>query len=642
MYSSPGEILANDGPLADLVDHYSPRAMQLEMAELVADAINEKESLICEAGTGTGKTFAYLIPAVLSGQKIIVSTGTKHLQDQIFQKDLPAVQRATGMPISVAVLKGRSNYLCIHKYQAIESDPLLDNEMSELESLRRWASSTSSGDLSEVLTEKSVLQEHITSTTDNCLGQDCKFYDDCFVLKARRRAQETDIVIVNHYLLLSDMALKETGFGELLPKVDCIIFDEAHQLPELASQYFSASVSSRQLQELIRDTGSAYTQEAADIPGFIDQLHGLGQLITRIRSVFEQRDQRLEWDKLSGNNKCMDAVTSFESGLQNITDVLETQSERGKLLDNCHKRFAVILDQLQSFLHNEERKMVTWVEIRGRGILFHQTPLNIAEEFQSRISVYDCSCIYTSATLTVNNKFDHFIDQLGLNDIPSKYWPSPYNYRQQALLYLPDNMPHPMADNYTNIVIEKTLPVLEASRGRAFVLFTSHRALRIAAEIIHDRLPYRILVQGEKSRLELLEEFRSDEHSVLLGTNSFWEGVDVKGPALSCVIIDKLPFSTPDDPVLKARGAKMEEMGRNPFMEYQLPLAVIQLKQGIGRLIRDNGDRGVLMICDPRIREKSYGQIFLKSLPEMNVTSTLDDVNNFFAADRIRSDPLHC
>ncbi len=631
MFDSIAEVFARNGPLADLVREYSPRNMQIEMAKAIAGAIDRHESLICEAGTGTGKTLAYLIPAALSGRRIIVSTGTRHLQDQIFHKDLPAVLRATGAQVQISVLKGRNNYLCLHHYKDIESDPLPDVRMSELAQIRTWAQATHSGDLGEVLPEQSSLRERITSTADNCLGQGCDFYEECHVLKARRRAQETDIVIVNHSLLLSDMALRDNGFGELLPDVDCIIFDEAHQLAEMASQYFGISVSSRQLQELIRDTGKGCKTEAADIPGFNQQLHDIEQAIIRTRAILGAEDQRISWDDNAVSTEHREVLYGLEALVRNTRDVLLTQSERGRELENCYRRFVTVAERLQGFLHDREHKMVTWIETRGRGFLFHQTPLNIAGEFQSRLKNYDCHCIYTSATLTVNQRFDHFAGQLGLDDTLARSWPGPFNYRQQALLYLPDGMPHPMSEEYTRQVIEKSLPVLAASRGRAFLLFTSHRALRIAAESIQQRLPWTILVQGEKSRLELLEEFRHDEHSVLLGTGSFWEGVDVKGPSLSCVIIDKLPFAAPDDPVLKARSIKMEEQGQNPFMAYQLPLAVIQLKQGIGRLIRDESDRGVLMICDPRITGKSYGRIFLRSLPDMRITDEITAVQDFFA-----------
>jgi ATP-dependent DNA helicase DinG len=630
MHDTPSDVLAANGPLAGLLEDYTPRPMQADMADQVAEAIGEHQSLICEAGTGTGKTFAYLIPAVLSGRKIIISTGTRHLQDQIYEKDLPTVRKATAATASVCVLKGRNNYLCLHRYKALESNPLQDSLMAELHALRDWANSTRSGDVSEILTEQSGLHEHITSTTDNCLGQECDYYNDCHVLKARRRAQETDIVIVNHYLLLSDMALKEAGFNELLPRVDCIIFDEAHQLPELASQYLGVTVSSRQLQDLVTDAGKAFKSEAADIPGFLELLSTLEQATRSARSAFGQSDRRSDWKTVADDSRCRETVELIEERLQVIVDTLKSQAQRGKHLDNCYKRAELLQDRLQSFLHDDENKMVTWLETRGRGFLLHQTPLNIAEAFQSRLNRYECSCIYTSATLTVNNSFEHFAGQLGLDDISTHNWPSPYNFRQQSLLYLPADMPAPNSPGFTDAVLEKSLPVLEASKGRAFLLFTSHRALRYAAELIRDRLPYRILVQGDHSRGELLDEFRRDEHSILLGTNSFWEGVDVKGPALSCVIIDKLPFATPDDPVLKARSARMEEMGRNPFMEYQLPLAVIQLKQGIGRLIRDDRDRGVLMICDNRIREKSYGRVFIKSLPDITITDNIGDIEAFF------------
>ncbi len=630
MYASPSDILADDGPLAEFIEDYRPRAMQLQMAERIAEALNHQESLICEAGTGTGKTFAYLIPALLSGQKIIVSTGTKHLQDQIFSKDLPIVLRATGRHANVTVLKGRNNYLCLHKYKAIEANPLQGPLMDELAGIANWIADTNTGDLNEVLSEKSFLREQITATTDQCLGQECDYYDKCHVLKARKRAQDADIVIVNHSLLLSDMVLKETGFGELLPNIDCIIFDEAHQLSDQASQFFGITVSSRQIFELIADAEKAYRDEAADAPGLIDQLRKLEQCNYDTRRQWPKYDQRIEWSELLKNQAGMSKLHELETELENSYAYLGTLAERGKELENCCRRLLAIMNRVQDFLHDEEHKMVCWLECRGRGFLLHQTPLNIAEAFQSRLKHYDCITIYTSATLTVNNRFDHFVGQLGLDNMDAESWPSPYNYGTQSLLYLPTGMPQPGERDYTQAVIEKSIPALEASQGRAFLLFTSHRALNLAAEMLKNKLPYQLLIQGQQSRNEIIDTFRADEHSILLGTNSFWEGVDVKGTALSCVIIDKLPFAAPDDPVLKARAEKMEEAGQNPFMQFQVPLAVIQLRQGIGRLIRDEQDRGVLMICDPRLTGKSYGRVFLNSLPTMKKTRELEEVLDFF------------
>ena len=629
------DILSEDGPLADFIPDYAVRPQQIEMAEAIADAIQNGQSLICEAGTGTGKTFAYLIPAIQSGLKIIISTGTKHLQDQLYQRDLQIVMNAIGRPIQVALLKGRNNYLCLQRLARTESnqDFLSKGDISRLHSIRLWSHQTDSGDLSELtsLPEGAPVRQFISSTTENCLGQDCDYFDDCFVFKARRQASEADLTIVNHHLLFADIVLREQGYGELLPVADVVIFDEAHLLPDLALHFFSQTFSSHQLSDLIHDSRAAYFDEAADMPDFLAVMDRVEIRVRQLRLAFGQGNIRVAWHTLKDMLEVSDALESLMAQCDEICQLLDAFANRGKQLHNCFRRFTAILNTLDQYLERSTADTIQWLETRGNSFLMHQTPLDVAEIFQERLAEYDCQCIYTSATLTVNNKFDHFSQKLGLHNVRDQSWQSPFDFYRQALLYLPTGLSDPRSHGYTEQVVQAAIPILKLTRGRAFFLYTSHRALKIAARLIHEFIDYPILIQGEAPRTELLESFRQTKHAVLLGTHSFWEGVDVKGQALSCVIIDKLPFASPDDPVMQARMKKLEEQGRSPFKEFQLPEAVITLKQGVGRLIRDSADYGVLMICDSRLLNKFYGKTFLRSLPEMHHTSSVKDVEQFFS-----------
>ena len=633
---SPTEILADSGPLARLIDGYRERPQQQALAEAIATTLSRGESLICEAGTGTGKTFAYLIPAILSGSKVVISTATKHLQDQLFQRDLPIIREALAVPVNIAILKGRSNYLCLHRLQLTEGDgsQLSQRNLGRLPRIRQWSSQSAAGDLAELaeIPEQAAIRQAVTSNVENCLGQECDFYKDCYVYRARRLAAQADIVVVNHHLFLADMALREQGYGELLPVADLLVFDEAHRLPDLASEFFTSTLSSRQVLEMIRDARVAYHAEAADLPEFNPLLDQVEKAIRDLRLAFGRQDLRAAWYELQKNPEVDGSVQDFRNRLQDLHQVLEAFAARGKQLENSFRRLEGVLQLLDGFVGLQAADSIQWLETRGQGLFLHQTPLDVADSFQARLRDYPCPNIYTSATLAVNGDFSHFAAQLGLQQVEAKVWDSPFDYRRQAMCYLPEGLPDPRAPGYTEAVVEASLPVLKLTRGRAFLLFTSHRAMQAAAENLIGRIDYPILVQGEAPRTELLELFRNTRHGILLGTSSFWEGVDVRGQALSCVIIDKLPFAAPDDPVLQARLKKLEEQGGKPFIDYQIPEAVISLKQGIGRLIRDQNDYGVLMICDPRLKTKSYGRIFLKSLPEMSQTNRLEDVEAFFAA----------
>lgn len=615
------------------------------MAEATAETIAANETLIVEAGTGTGKTFAYLMPALQSGKKIIISTGTRHLQDQLFAKDLPVVRSALNAPLQTALLKGRSNYLCWHRMgiAATDGKQLSGRQLHELEQVRAWSARTHSGDVAELgaVPEDSAVWPRVTSTVENCLGQECEYFQDCFVVKARRQAQDADIVVINHHLLFADMVLKEEGFGELLPGADAFIIDEAHQLPEVASVFFGVSLSSHQLRDLVRDTRLEQLREAGDMQDLPDAADKLESIIHQLRLALGQADRRAAWSEVAGDVALQSALQQLAECLQQLLDWLEIAAERGKGLESCRARAALLSERLTLLMNSASSEYIHWFETFRTSFRLNLTPLNVAPVFRSCMEALPSAWVFTSATLAVGDSFEHFAGQLGLDDARRLKLDSPFDYQRNALLYLPENMPAPNERHYVDAVVSCTRDVLEASAGRAFVLFTSHSALQSAAAQLADTLDYPLLVQGTAPRRELLERFRELGNAVLLGTGSFWEGVDVRGAALSCVIIDKLPFSSPGDPILQARIEALREQGINPFMAYQLPHAVISLKQGVGRLIRDHSDRGVLVLCDPRLRGKAYGRIFLKSLPNMPSTRNVDDVHEFFAAnDAVRVEPV--
>ncbi len=642
--SSPGStpdcsgLLGADGVFAEKLPGFTPRTTQQVLAQAVGRALSRQEMLIAEAGTGTGKTFAYLIPALLSGKRILISTGTRALQDQLYHRDLPAVRDVLGMPVKMTLLKGRSNYLCRHRLGLIlnSSEELFDKTGSrrELAYISDWARGTHSGEIAELGTvpENSPVWPQVTSTAENCLGQECPEYVHCCVIEARRRAQAADIVVVNHHLLLADMLLKEAGFGALLPGVDAIIVDEAHQLPDMAIQHFSMGLSSRQVQELIQDTRREYREAAADMPGFEAALTKVEVSLADLQRHFSQVAIRTEWRELHPRHGLQAALQVLGTALQQSGQALEILAERSTGMENCRQRMAVVVMRLGQFVEEEpDGEQVRWVERHGRGFSLNLTPLNAAGRFQACMRETHCAWVFISATLSIHGGFGHFRERLGLEEAQELLLGSPFDYEDNALLYLPSGLPDVNTPDYTAAVVGAALPVIHASGGRAFLLFTSHRALQEAAEQLRGRLEFPLLVQGEAPRRRLLERFRELGNAVLLGTASFWEGVDVKGSALSLVVIDRLPFASPGDPVMKARLAALARQGHDPFIEYQLPQAVLALKQGVGRLIRDDTDTGVLMLCDPRITQKGYGKLFLESLPPMPRTRKLEEVQAFFA-----------
>lgn len=629
------ELLGRNGPLAATVQGFAPREEQQRMAEATAEAIEAQQTLIVEAGTGTGKTFAYLMPALSSGRKIIISTGTRHLQDQLYGKDLPVVRAALQRPLRSALLKGRSNYLCRHRLDtaAGEGRRLSGRQLHELEEVHAWSGRTRSGDIAELggVPEDSAVWPRVTSTTENCLGQECDYFQDCFVTQARRNALDADVVVINHHLLFADMVLREEGFGELLPGADAFIIDEAHQLPEVASVFFGITLSSHQLRDLARDTRLEHLREAGDMQALPDAAERLEGLVHRLRLALGSTDRRAAWSEVAAEQGLRAVLGDMAECLQQLADWLTAAAERGRGLDSCRQRAQLLHERLQQLLAHEAGEYIHWFETSRTAFRLNLTPLNVAPVFRNCLESLPSAWIFTSATLAVGDSFGHFASQLGIEDAATLKLDSPFDYQRNALLYLPNGMPQPSEHGYVEAVVDCARGVLEASQGRAFLLFTSHSALQSAAVQLGDSIDYPLLVQGTAPRQELLERFRQLGNAVLLGTSSFWEGVDVRGEALSCVLIDKLPFGSPGDPVLQARIEALRRQGANPFMQYQLPHAVISLKQGIGRLIRDQSDRGVLVLCDPRLRTRSYGRVFLKSLPPMPRTHSLDAVHEFYA-----------
>ncbi|NQE47641.1 ATP-dependent DNA helicase [Herbaspirillum rubrisubalbicans] len=657
------------GPLGGAVGSYRPRHAQTEMAKAIATAIANQGTLIAEAGTGTGKTFAYLVPALLWGGKTIVSTGTKTLQDQLYNRDIPTVRNALHAPVSVALLKGRSNYVChFHLERTLQNGRLTAREdVGYLREISRFVKSTSSGDKAELtkVPETASVWNLVTSTRDTCFGSECQYYQDCFVMKARKEAQQADVVVVNHHLFFADVALKDTGIAELLPSANTVIFDEAHQLPDTATLFFGETVSTSQILELCRDVlaeGLSHARDGADWARLVAPVERAAR---DLRLAFPEESIRLALNQIAPSAAFFPALDALKDSMDDMIAVLEKQAERAETIEQCRDRANELLRQLENWGTPEEVAKaqaeaaskptatvgepsegeggespqkpfyVLWVEAFQSSLQLHRTPLSIAPIFNKQREGTPRSWIFTSATLAVKKDFNHYAAQMGLWNAPAQSWPSPFNYGEQGILYVPQHLPQPNSFEYTDAVIDAALPTIEAAGGRCFFLCTTLRAVNRAAERLRTEFAARghdfpLFVQGEAGRTELLDRFRAAGNGVLIGSQSFWEGVDVRGDALSLVIIDKLPFSPPDDPVLAARIGEMEKQGLNGFVHHQLPAAIINLKQGAGRLIRDEGDRGVLMICDPRIITKNYGRRIWQSLPPFKRTRELEVVQAFF------------
>jgi len=642
------DIFGPAGPLSEAIDGFAPRLQQLEMAQVIADALEQGGQLIAEAGTGTGKTFAYLVPALLSDKKVIVSMGTKNLQDQLYYRDLPMVKSALGVSASIALLKGRANYLCHYRLEKKQRDGRLPPaQMDQLSKISYWLEATQSGDVSELdaIEEDAPIWPQVTSTADNCLGMECPNVNDCFVLKARKAAQKADVLVINHHLFFADLALRDEGFGEILPGADAFIFDEAHQLSDVAPQFFGIHISSRQLFDIARDALAEIMQNAGDEGQVQSLIDPLEKAIKDFRLLFQESERRGSWDALYKRKNVIASLLTINEHLEQLEKLLNKHAERSAGIEKCWQRVQDILNRLSSFLPEPDETVyepdpeqqdsahdvthIRWYEISKRGFVLHLTPTSIAGTFHNYMNSRESTWIFTSATLAVGERFDYFASNLGVEDAQTRLWDSPFDYRTQGLIYLPPDLPEPNTAQYTQAVVDAAIPVINACGGRTFLLVTSYRALNEAAQQLAAAIEFPLLIQGQKPRTELLNQFRALGNAVLIGTSSFWEGVDVKGDALSCVIIDKLPFAAPDEPILQARLKAIRDRGENPFFSYQIPEAVISLKQGVGRLIRDGNDRGILMLCDPRLSTKPYGKIFMKNLPDMDVTTKFADVESF-------------
>ncbi len=634
-------LFSAQGVFAQTIPGYRLRPQQLEMAQAILQAIQTQEKLVVEAGTGTGKTLAYLAPALLAGGKVVISTGTKTLQDQLFLRDIPAVRDALKLPVMVAMLKGRANYVCRYHLAHAQIDARLyhQEDVRHLQNIARFAATTASGDKASCtdVPENSAVWAYATSTRDNCLGQDCGDYKECFVMLARKQALSADVVVVNHHLFFADAMLKDEGIAELLPSANTIILDEAHQLPDTAGLFFGSTISSGQLMELARDARAEGLVNAKDFAPLPEAASALEKAVRDLRLAFPQESLRLPLVRAERFKQFDPALTLLKEKLTDLEHALASQAERAPGLDNCWQRAQVLRAMLAEWRGAGQDNTVRWVEVFQHAVHLNSTPLSIAETFKTQLDSTPRAWIFTSATLAVRGDFRHYQEEMGLDSAQTAHWDSPFDYANQALLYVPQQLPEPNTDGYTQAVVAAALPVIKASGGRAFFLFTSLRAMREAHGLLQSafaevNLNFPLLLQGEGSRTELLERFRKLGNAVLVASHSFWEGVDVRGSALSLVIIDRLPFAVPDDPVLSARIDKMNSEGRNAFMEYQLPQAVITLKQGAGRLIRDEEDRGVLMICDPRLLGKPYGKRIWQSLPPMKRTRELSEVEEFFTS----------
>ncbi|ENS1775261.1 ATP-dependent DNA helicase [Vibrio parahaemolyticus] len=633
------KTFSSDGALGKAIPGFQARQPQIDMAEAVSSAIKEQSQLVVEAGTGTGKTFAYLVPALLSGKKVIISTGSKNLQEQLYHRDLPLMVNALGFYGQVALLKGRSNYLCLDRLSrqmveshTNESDPTL---LTQLVKVRSWSSETKTGDLGdcEDLPEDSMIIPTITSTNDNCLGKECPSYADCFVLKARKRAMDSDIVVVNHHLFLADLAIKETGFGELIPEADVFIFDEAHQLPDIASEYFGQSVSSRQIHDLAKDIEIAYRTEAKDMR----QLQKVGDKLLQsamdMRIVLGEPGFRGNWREAMQSESIKRELVRLTDSLDLAIDVLKLALGRSQLLDTAFERANLIKGRIDRVCDVDITGYSYWYDTSPRHFTLHITPLSVADKFHEQIEIKQGAWIFTSATLAVSGDFKHFTDRLGLKPKQQFSLPSPFDYEKQAHLCVPRYLPEPNSPGLADKLVRMLAPVIEENDGRCFFLCTSHSMMRELGEKFREVLDLPVLMQGEMSKQKTLAEFMELGNALLVATGAFWEGIDVRGDALSCVIIDKLPFTAPDDPLLKARIEDCRLRGGEPFAEVQIPDAVITLKQGVGRLIRDQKDHGALIICDNRLVTRDYGGTFLGSLPPIPRTRDLERIKAFLKAE---------
>lgn len=625
---------SENGLLSADIDGFRPRKAQLEMAQAVGKAVKFATSAVVEAGTGTGKTFAYLVPALLSGKKTIISTGSKNLQDQLFNRDLPTIQKALRYTGKTALLKGRANYLCLERLEQVTAMGVLGDKsvLADLAKVSKWHASTKTGDLSEcgTIAEDSPILPQLVSTTESCLGSECPHFKDCYVVQARRRAMEADVVVVNHHLFCADMAVKETGFGELIPDAELVIFDEAHQLPDVAVQYFGQSLTSRRLFDICKDTHIVYRTELKDAAQLGKAADHLQKTVQDFRLLMgTEGSTRGNLRELFSDKKIVDGLAKMADNVDFLSEVVKKSLGRSETLDKIFERLAEVKVQLKKLEETHVPGYCYWYEINGRSFGLHITPLTVADKFGELLKNQKTGWVFTSATLEVGGKFDHFCRRLGIENAEQKVLQSPFDYAEQSLLCVPRYLPDTNRTNTLSALGQMLMPIIEANNGRCFLLCTSYFMMRGLADFLREHSSLSVLLQGETAKARLLEQFVAEKNSVLVATQSFWEGVDVRGEALSLVIIDKLPFSSPDEPLLKARMEDCRLQGGEPFNDIQIPEAVIALKQGVGRLIRDVTDRGVIIICDSRLVMRNYGQTFLKSLPPATRTRDLNKVIRF-------------
>ncbi|WP_346468787.1 ATP-dependent DNA helicase [Pseudoalteromonas phenolica] len=626
-------LFSESGPLALNIPGYKPRQPQIDMAEMVHAAIENKSQCVVEAGTGTGKTFAYLIPVLLSEKKSIITTGSKALQEQLYHRDLPQLAKILNKGRKVALLKGRANYLCTYRLeQHVAHVPTDDPDvMHQLAMVAKFASQTNSGDLADCvgIEEDAKVLPYVNSTADNCLGKECPDYAECYIRKARIKAMEADIVVINHHLFFADMAVKDSGFAELMPDADNYIFDEAHQIPEIASDYFGDSISTKQLVALINDLRLIYRSDIPDMLQLGNTLNKLETAVADLRLAFAGEGSRGDWRESLTSKTICDALHRVISDLDFLYKVLKLCLDRSDKIEHPFEKVLQFKNQLERAFDTTQTGYSYWYETTRRFLTINITPLNIANKFKEIIERTQASFTFASATLSVNDSLDHFNKSLGLKPEQQLLVESPFDYENQAVLCMPRYLPETSDDMMPHSLVKLAKALIKAAKGRTFLLFTSYRVMHLVYEGLSTATEYPVFMQGQSSKRIILEQFIRHGNAVLMGTASFWEGVDVRGDALSCVLIDKLPFTSPDDPLLQARMKDCELTGGEPFEDIQLPQAIINLKQGVGRLIRDHSDKGVLVICDNRLVTRKYGQTFLQSLPNMRRTRDFQSALQF-------------
>lgn len=632
----PAHFFGSSGLLARQLPGYEDRGAQRRLSEAVERVLEDGGVLLAEAGTGTGKTLAYLLPAVEAGRRVVISTGTKNLQEQLVDKDIPVLARALGRPLSVAVMKGRGNYLCLTRFESFRKAGTYRRfeEIPLFQAVERWLPDTTTGDRAEIedLPDGVDFWREISATSENCVGGSCPSFQSCFVTRMRQDAERADLVIVNHHLLCADLAVKDAGYGAVIPDYDTLVLDEAHLIEDTAAQYFGKQVSSLKVDELCRDVErelKAATLDAREVYSQVESLRHRAD--SAFKLLARAAGQRLAAGWMSG--RAAEEGGALLNRLQGLSAAILAVPERGEGLTGLATRAAQVKDELGFLLEAKDPDHVYFCEARGRYVALRATPIDVAPLLRERLWQPARAAVLTSATLAVDGGFAHLRSRLGLEGehVEEVLLPSPYDFARQAVLYVPKRMPEPQSPAFVDRAAEETEALLELSQGRAFVLFTSYQNLHKVAERLAGRVPWPLLVQGEAPRATLIEQFRRTPHAVLLATASFWQGVDVAGEQLSCVIVDKLPFASPADPVVSARIDRLKNQGGNPFAEYQVPVAILMLKQGLGRLIRSASDRGILAVLDSRLVEKSYGRRFLQSLPPARLVHDLEQVREFAA-----------